>query len=103
MGRDLKAVKDIRVDLARATGAAEVLKALSHPVRLCIVKGLMETGRCNVSEMQHCLRAPQSTISQHLARLRASRIIEGERDGVEVYYRVVSEDAKRVVRALFEM
>lgn len=40
---------------------AEILKALAHPVRLCIVKGLMNK-QCNVSHMQECLELPQSTV-----------------------------------------
>lgn len=80
---------------------AELLRALAHPTRLCIVKGLMENGPRNVSQMQSCSGLPQPSISQHLSRLRAAGIVEGERRGLEVVYRLVSEDAKRVVTALF--
>ena len=67
---------------------AELLKVLAHPVRLCIVNGLLQNGACNVSHMQSCLEAPQSTISQHLQKLRAAGIIAGERQGLEVVYHV---------------
>ncbi len=77
------------------------MKALAHPVRLCIVRGLMAQESCNVSHIQSCLEMPQSTISQHLAKLRSVGIIEGRRCGPEVYYSVVSEDSKKIVRALF--
>lgn len=80
---------------------AELLKVLAHPMRLCIVRGLLNEGSCNVSGMQECLRIPQSTISQHLAKLRAAGVIAGTRDGVEVHYTVVSQEAERLVRALF--
>ena len=80
---------------------AELLRALAHPTRLCIVKGLMDNGPRNVSQMQSCSGLPQPSISQHLSRLRAAGIVEGERRGLEVVYRLVSEDAKRVVTALF--
>lgn len=79
---------------------AEKLKAVSHPHRLCIVKGLMENA-CNVTRIQECLGIPQSTVSQHLARLKASGIIEGSRNGLEVCYRVVDEDIKEIVRVMF--
>ena len=49
---------------------AELLKVLAHPVRLCIVKGLIER-KSNVSTMYTGLNMPQSTISQHLAKLKA--------------------------------
>ena len=80
---------------------AELLRALAHPTRLCIVKGLMDNGPRNVSQMQSCSGLPQPSISQHLSRLRAAGIVEGERRGLEVVYRLGSEDAKRVVTALF--
>lgn len=79
---------------------SEVLKAIAHPVRLCIVKGLMEN-ECNVTKIQECLNLPQSTVSQHLAKLKAARIIEGDRKGLEICYRVVNEDARNIVKALF--
>lgn len=79
---------------------AEMLKVLAHPVRLCMVRGLMEHGECNVSYMQQCLDSPQSTISQHIQKLKAAGIIEGRRDGLEIYYSVSSDLAKKVVNAL---
>lgn len=78
---------------------AEKLKALAHPQRLCIIKGLMDGG-CNVSKIQECLCLPQSTVSQHLAKLKAAGIIEGERNGLEICYRVVDEDVKSIIKIL---
>lgn len=52
-------------NVTKYEGMAELLKALAHPVRLCIVKGLMDK-KCNVTHMQDCLELPQSTISQHI-------------------------------------
>ncbi|MEM5769681.1 MAG: metalloregulator ArsR/SmtB family transcription factor, partial [Bacillota bacterium] len=82
-------------DIKKYTAASEILKVLAHPVRLCIVRGLMDN-QCNVTKMQECLALPQSTVSQHLARLKSAGIIEGERTGLEICYRVVNEQAKKV-------
>lgn len=70
---------------------AETLKAIAHPVRLCIIKGLLEKGSCNVSFMQDCLDLPQSTVSQHLQKLRSLGIVETERNGLEINYSVKDE------------
>ncbi|SHM31068.1 DNA-binding transcriptional regulator, ArsR family [Caldanaerovirga acetigignens] len=80
---------------------AELLKVLGHPVRLCIVKNLIEQKSANVTQIQNCLKTPQSTISQHLAKLRTAGIIEGRREGTEVHYSVVDEKVKRLIEALF--
>lgn len=80
---------------------AEILKAIAHPIRLCIVRGLCGGNSCNVSYMQECLNIPQSTISQHLAKLKAAKIIVGERNGLEVNYRIANEEIKNLIDVLF--
>jgi ArsR family transcriptional regulator len=81
---------------------AEILKVLGHPIRLKIVAGLLSEC-CNVKKIWECLGLPQATVSQHLALLKNKGIIEGRRTGVEVYYTVVCEDARRIVQAVFEL
>ncbi|CAM4379757.1 metalloregulator ArsR/SmtB family transcription factor [Paenibacillus macerans] len=82
--------------------AADILKALAHPVRLCIVKGLLDKKDCNVTYMQECLKLPQSTVSQHLQKLRNLGIVEAERSGLEVKYRIANDHVKKLIRTLFE-
>lgn len=82
--------------------AAELLKVLAHPVRLCIVRGIQSKGSCNVSYMQNCLDMPQSTISQHLQKLRTAGIIEGERNGLEINYRVCDERVIKLINYLVD-
>ncbi len=80
---------------------AELLKVLSHPVRICIVKGgLLEKGKCNVSHMQDCLGMPQSTISQHLQKLKSAGIIEGDRNGIQINYHVCNKKAEELIKIL---
>lgn len=81
---------------------AEILKALGHPVRLKIVAGLLSE-TCNVKKIWECLELPQATVSQHLALLKSKGIIEGHRTGVEVFYTVISDDARRIVQAVFQL
>lgn len=86
-------------DLSKYEDPAKLLKALAHPTRLCIVAGLMN-GSCNVNKMKDCLDLPQSTVSQQLAILRSQGIVDGARNGTEVYYRVTNEKAKQLVKVL---
>lgn len=98
----LKVGNNMDKDDQKYTELAEMLKVLAHPVRLCIVKGLLENGECNVSYMQSCLDTPQSTVSQHLQKLRSAGIIEGKRNGLEINYRVSNDKIADLVKLLFE-
>jgi len=65
---------------------AELLKALSHPTRLMIVQELLAGPKC-VSDMEDLLPARQANISQHLAVLRYSRLVDYAQDGaLRCYY-----------------
>lgn len=89
-------------DFERLTQAADILRTMAHPVRLCILRGLLDRGSCNVSKMQGCLNLPQSTVSQHLAKLRAAGLVVGERNGTEVIYRVKNQLAERIIHLFLE-
>ena len=70
---------------------AEVLKTLASPRRLEILHGL-ESGPCGVNHLAAALRISQPNVSQHLAVLRAAGLVESERDGREVRYRLSDPD-----------
>ena len=70
---------------------AEVLKTLASPRRLEILHRLAE-GPCEVGRLAEELGLSQPNVSQHLAVLRAAGIVEAERDGREVRYRLVDPD-----------
>lgn len=78
---------------------AEILKALGHPIRYCIVEGLL-SGEQNVATLVDCLRVPQPTVSQQLQILKAAGILEGRRVGNEMHYSVVSPEARKIVSSL---
>ncbi len=80
---------------------AEILKVLGHPTRLCIVKGLLDRENATVTCMQDCLNTPQSTLSQHIGKLRAAGIIEGKRQGKEIDYYVSNDKVKEIIKILF--
>jgi ArsR family transcriptional regulator len=69
---------------------AEILKAIAHPVRLCILRGLSQEGPSNVGKMKTCLDIPQATVSQHLAKMKAVGIIRGKRKGTQVVYKLTN-------------
>lgn len=89
-------------DPTRYEKMAEKMKALAHPVRLCIVHNLLERGGCSVGNMQECLGVSQSLTSQHLARLKSAGILKAERKGKSIEYSVDDALSKAVIRVLLE-
>ncbi len=68
---------------------ARVLKALANETRLKIVHRLSE-GECHVGELAGMIGVDQSTVSKHLAVLRAVGIVDDDRRGNTVFYRLLT-------------
>lgn len=81
--------------------SSEILKALAHPLRLCIVRGLLTKQGCNVKTMQQSVAIPQSTLSQHLFKLKSAKIIKGVKQGTAINYYVIDERAKKIIDIFF--
>ncbi|PLX36724.1 MAG: transcriptional regulator [Hyphomicrobiales bacterium] len=64
------------------------LKALSHPVRVAIVRALARQDHCCCGELVRPLALAQSTVSQHLKVLREAGLISGKAEGVKSCYRI---------------
>jgi DNA-binding transcriptional ArsR family regulator len=78
---------------------SEILKALGHPIRYCIVEGLI-SGERNVASIMDCLSLPQPTVSRHLQILKSAGILEVQRVGNEMHYSVVNSEAKKIIESL---
>jgi DNA-binding transcriptional ArsR family regulator len=70
---------------------AEILKMLANPRRLEIIHRLAQ-GPCEVGRIAEAIGAPQPNVSQHLSALRAAGLVEAERDGREVRYRLADPE-----------
>jgi ArsR family transcriptional regulator len=66
---------------------ARVIKALAHPARLLIVDELKRGPLC-VCELRELVGSDMSTVSKHLSVLKNAGIVEDEKRGVQVYYRL---------------
>lgn len=74
---------------SKFTKQARMLKALAHESRLMIVDRLSQ-GECSVGELRERVGGDLSTVSKHLALLRAHGIVEDRREGTTVYYRLLT-------------
>lgn len=64
---------------------ANFFHLLAHPARLALLDALRYDSAC-VCHLEALLGFPQAYISQQLAVLRAAGLIEGRREGWNVYY-----------------
>ncbi len=68
---------------------AQFFGALAHPVRIRLLEVLVSSGETSVQELQRALGIDQPIVSQQLARLKASGIVIGRKQGAATYYALV--------------
>ncbi|HOP18910.1 MAG TPA: metalloregulator ArsR/SmtB family transcription factor [Amphiplicatus sp.] len=70
---------------------AEIFKLVSHPDRIRLIEELAD-GECDVNTLHERLDLPATRVSQHLALLRAHRIVEERREGRHVFYHLTQPE-----------
>ena len=88
--------------LKQCDSVSQVLKSLSHPVRLKILCQLMEKER-SVNDLTEFCGISQSAMSQFLNRMREEGVVTSRREGSHVYYRVSDAKLSRLLCALKEI
>lgn len=66
---------------------AAIFKALGQPARLAMVIALGRREHC-VCELQEIVGSDMSTVSKHLTVLRSVGLVETEKRGKQVFYRL---------------
>ena len=75
---------------------SNLFKALSHPIRLQIVKLLKEKPLC-VCDILPQIESEQSNTSQHLSVLKNQGIVESKKDGLMVIYKIKSPEVYQMI------
>ena len=75
------------MDIINEDSCADILKVLGDETRLAVVRLLM-AGPKHVGEMNEELKIEQTLLSHHLRTLRESGIVEAERDGKAMLYKL---------------
>jgi ArsR family transcriptional regulator len=73
------------------TAAPRFFRALADRTRLRIVN-LLARGPLCVCDIRRILGQPQSSVSRHLALLKAAGLIRDRRDGMRVFYALTTWD-----------
>ena len=86
--------------LARhAAHAADVLKLLANEQRLLILCRLTQ-GEFSVGQMVELCEQSQSSVSQHLGRLREGGLVTTRRDGTTIYYSLADDSVRQLIDML---
>ncbi|MFG1644450.1 ArsR/SmtB family transcription factor [Amycolatopsis sp. NPDC049252] len=91
-----RAAPSVHPSTAVLADAGDLLRALAAPVRIAIVLQLREADRC-VHELVDALDVAQPLISQHLRVLKTAGVVQGERRGREVVYRLADDHLAHIV------
>ena len=93
---------DLQALAANAEQAANLMKQLSNTNRLMILCTLM-FDELSVGQLNELIPLSQSALSQHLATLRSSGLVETRREGQVIFYRLQGDRAMRVIALLKDM
>lgn len=87
---------------ARAGQASHFLKNLANSRRLVILCELLK-GERSVGELGAVVGLSQSALSQHLAKLRRSKLVRTRRESQTIYYSLAHPGVTKVMGALYEV
>lgn len=80
--------------------SAEVIRTLSHPLRLRVLEYLDIHGESPVFMICEGLSEEQATVSQHLGKLRTAGILSARRCGKTVLYALAEPHALTILNCL---
>jgi ArsR family transcriptional regulator, virulence genes transcriptional regulator len=84
----------------RLEKAANMLKAIAHPIRISIVGCLEDGKKKTVTEIHQQLGIEQSTASHHLGILKDKGVLSSKRDGKNTWYFLKHENLKTVLNCV---
>lgn len=77
-----------------------IFKACSDRTRLRLIHLLVVEGNLCVGDLVEVIGPNQPKISRHLAYLKKAGIVESRKDGLWVYYRLVSKNSDSIQRII---
>lgn len=87
---------------ANCGSAARMLKQLAHPRRLQLLCHLAE-GEKSVGELERLCLASQSQMSQFLTRMRSEGLVDCQRQGSNVFYRIQDPRVRELIAAMHKV
>jgi DNA-binding transcriptional ArsR family regulator len=94
--------RDSRVTREKAEAASSFMKSLANPNRLMIACALLD-GERSVGDLEIDLRLRQPSLSQQLAELRESGVVEARREAKQVFYRISDQRVVALLATLHQI
>ncbi|TMB88291.1 MAG: winged helix-turn-helix transcriptional regulator [Chloroflexi bacterium] len=92
------------VDATWASGTADLMKALADPTRLTMIASLWKAkAPICICDFTAGLALSQPTISHHMAKLKEIGLVESEKRGIWIYYRLRANLAPTTRRVLAQL
>ncbi len=88
--------------LSKCEDVSQILRSLSHPVRLKVLCFVMD-GEKSVSELTEFCEISQSAMSQFLNRMRAEGIVTSRKESTHVYYAIADVNVVKLLRSIKEI
>jgi DNA-binding transcriptional ArsR family regulator len=82
--------------------AANMIKAISHPMRLAILGYLGDGNQLSVTEIHNLLKIEQSTASHHLGILKDKGILASVRKGKNTLYYLKRKNLSTLIKCISE-
>lgn len=92
-------LEDTEALKGKSDEAADLLSAMSNAKRLLILCNLVD-GEMPVGQLADTVGLSQSALSQHLAKLRARKLVSTRRDAQTIYYSIASDSVYRVLETI---
>lgn len=102
MGKPNEAAQPRDPTPAELDHASAILQLLSDRTRLAIISLLAPDIELSVGEIAARLERPVPAVSQHLAKLRAGRLVLTRRDGSSIRYRLCGEHVASLIENLLQ-
>ena len=88
------------LNVEQLESAANMLKAIAHPMRIAII-GFLEGGKkLTVTQIHELLKIEQSTTSHHLGILKDKGVLSSKREGKNTFYFLKHNNLTQIVECL---
>ena len=91
---------DNKIDPIKLGKIAEVLKVISHPVRLEVLELLIKEGTLSVADIRSEIEVEQSLLSHHLTKMKDKGVLNFYKKGKHNFYQVAIEEIANIFECM---